>query len=128
MPTNTHIRWSAAAAFVVAAALLVAPTHGAQAAANDATGYGWPVKPFDQPHPVRGNFGDPRTIFAGPPTQRTLLSGLSVALQWVCDEGGVTLQRLIDGKPIASKTEQEIEEANSLIERRLEQLRQEGKA
>jgi hypothetical protein len=26
-------------------------------------GYGWPVKPFDQPHPVRGNFGDPRTIF-----------------------------------------------------------------
>jgi hypothetical protein len=27
--------------------------------------YGWPVKPFDEPHPVRGNFGDPRTNFAG---------------------------------------------------------------
>jgi hypothetical protein len=25
--------------------------------------YGWPVKPFDRPHPVRGNFGDPRTNF-----------------------------------------------------------------
>ena len=22
--------------------------------------YGWPVRPFDKPHPVRGNFGDPR--------------------------------------------------------------------
>src|SRR5205085_7564798 len=27
--------------------------------------YQWPVKPFDRPHPVRGNFGDPRTIFRG---------------------------------------------------------------
>jgi hypothetical protein len=27
--------------------------------------YGWPVKPFDKPHPVRGNFGDPRTSFFG---------------------------------------------------------------
>src|SRR2546425_8557731 len=77
MPTNSHIRSSAAAAFLVAAALLVAPTHPAQAAANQAA-YGWPVKPFDQPHPIRGNFGDPRTIFAGPPTQRTLLSGSGV--------------------------------------------------
>ncbi len=25
--------------------------------------YHWPVKPFDEPHPIRGNFGDPRTIF-----------------------------------------------------------------
>ena len=30
--------------------------------------YHWPVKPFDQPHPVRGVFGDPRTTFNGPPT------------------------------------------------------------
>jgi hypothetical protein len=27
--------------------------------------YGWPVKPFDRPHAVRGNFGDPRTSFFG---------------------------------------------------------------
>lgn len=25
--------------------------------------YGWPLRPFDKPHPVRGNFGDPRTDF-----------------------------------------------------------------
>jgi murein DD-endopeptidase MepM/ murein hydrolase activator NlpD len=30
--------------------------------------YGWPVKPFDQQHPVRGSFGDPRSIFRGAPT------------------------------------------------------------
>ena len=31
-------------------------------------------KPFARLHPIRGSFGDPRTKFAGPPTQRTLLS------------------------------------------------------
>jgi hypothetical protein len=28
--------------------------------------YPWPVFPFRKPHPVRGNFGDPRTIFLDP--------------------------------------------------------------
>ncbi len=28
--------------------------------------YPWPVKPFHRMHPVRGNFGDPRTVFTGP--------------------------------------------------------------
>jgi len=37
--------------------------------------YGWPVKPFDRPHQIRGSFGDPRTEFAGPPTLDTLLNG-----------------------------------------------------
>lgn len=37
--------------------------------------YGWPVKPFDQPRPLRGSFGDPRTIFHGPPTRQTLIAG-----------------------------------------------------
>jgi murein DD-endopeptidase MepM/ murein hydrolase activator NlpD len=37
-------------------------------------GYGWPVKPFDQQHPVRGSFGDPRTVFHGAPTVRSLLT------------------------------------------------------
>jgi hypothetical protein len=32
-------------------ALLLAPAAGA---------YGWPVKPFDKPHPIRATFGDPR--------------------------------------------------------------------
>jgi Peptidase family M23 len=25
--------------------------------------YSWPVRPFDRPHPIRGNFGDPRTVY-----------------------------------------------------------------
>ena len=27
--------------------------------------YHWPIKPFDRQHPIRGNFGDPRTIVSG---------------------------------------------------------------
>ncbi len=41
---------------------------------TQAGGYGWPVKPFDQQHPVRGSFGDPRTVFHGAPTVRGLLT------------------------------------------------------
>ena len=37
--------------------------------------YGWPIKPFDRPHQIRGAFGDPRTQFEGPPTLDTLLNG-----------------------------------------------------
>lgn len=51
-----------------------APTDRATAgvAQRSATEFGWPIKPFDQPHPVRANFGDPRTVFHGPPTAHTL--------------------------------------------------------
>ena len=38
-------------------------------------GYRWPVRPFDEIHPVRGNFGDPRTVFDGPPTTATVIGG-----------------------------------------------------
>jgi hypothetical protein len=34
--------------------LVLAPGAGA---------YGWPVRPFDKQHPIRGGFGDPRTVF-----------------------------------------------------------------
>jgi len=40
-----------------------------------AGGFGWPVKPFNREHPVRGNFGDPRSVFMGPPTLATVLHG-----------------------------------------------------
>src|SRR5262245_4623257 len=36
--------------------------------------YGWPVKPFGRQHPVRGSFGDPRSIFGGAPTRRGLMA------------------------------------------------------
>jgi murein DD-endopeptidase MepM/ murein hydrolase activator NlpD len=32
----------------------------ALAVARTASAYGWPVKPFDRPHAIRGTFGDPR--------------------------------------------------------------------
>jgi murein DD-endopeptidase MepM/ murein hydrolase activator NlpD len=38
--------------------------------------YGWPVKPFDRQHPIRGYFGDPRTSFRGLPTLHDLLTGV----------------------------------------------------
>jgi len=39
--------------------LLLAAAFPAAAAA-----YPWPVKPFDRQHPIRGFFGDPRTVFS----------------------------------------------------------------
>jgi len=43
--------------------LAVAVFLAALAAAPSALAYGWPLKPFNQAHPIRGNFGDPRTVF-----------------------------------------------------------------
>lgn len=63
-------RTSALLAALATAACLAAPAPSAAGAP-----YGWPVAPFDRPHPVRGGFGDPRTIFTGPPTWATLLRG-----------------------------------------------------
>jgi len=45
--------------FVVTALVFVC----ALAAPAAASAYPWPVRPFNKPHPVRANFGDPRTIF-----------------------------------------------------------------
>ena len=36
----------------------------ALAQASAAHAYSWPIKPFGRQHPIRGNFGDPRTIFS----------------------------------------------------------------
>jgi hypothetical protein len=59
----------------VLAATALAAAGAAGATRSTAGPYGWPVKPFDRPHTIRGGFGDPRTLFAGPPTRRTLLTG-----------------------------------------------------
>jgi hypothetical protein len=37
--------------------------------------FGYPIKPFDEEHPIRANFGDPRMQFSGPPNLRTLMHG-----------------------------------------------------
>ena len=40
--------------------LLLAALGSALVAATPAGAYPWPLKPFDKPHAIRGNFGDPR--------------------------------------------------------------------
>jgi len=40
---------------------LVATT--ALASAGAASSYSWPIKPFNRQHPIRGFFGDPRTVY-----------------------------------------------------------------
>jgi murein DD-endopeptidase MepM/ murein hydrolase activator NlpD len=87
MTNTTHIRLSGASRRFVFSVVLLALALGGGIAAHPGSSargahtepsyaYSWPVRPFDRPHPVRGGFGDPRTIFLGPPTQRTLLSGI----------------------------------------------------
>jgi len=92
MPTITHLQRGArrrmATMFLLAAAigggalagrtaLPIQTSPAASLAAATETGgpasYGWPIKPFDQQHPVRGSFGDPRSIFRGAPTRSGLL-------------------------------------------------------
>jgi hypothetical protein len=48
---------TAAVGLALLAALVAAPA---------APGYGWPIRPFEQPHPVRGTFGEPRTVYREP--------------------------------------------------------------
>ena len=48
---------------------------GKQQDALSGQAFGYPIKPFDQEHPIRANFGDPRMQFNGPPTLHTLLNG-----------------------------------------------------
>jgi murein DD-endopeptidase MepM/ murein hydrolase activator NlpD len=94
MATNTHIPRGAqrrlATMFLLVAAIgsgalagrtalpmqtstAAAPTSSTSSVSRDSS-YGWPVKPFDQQHPVRGSFGDPRSVFRGVPTQHGLMT------------------------------------------------------
>lgn len=78
MTTSRTYRKRIAAALGAAAILLsaVAVDTGRAGSDQGCTGsFPWPVKPFDRPHQIRGAFGDPRTVFRGPPTQATLYGG-----------------------------------------------------
>ncbi len=76
---HTAARRRVALAVSVGLALVVLAAGTTALAGSSTEGctgsYAWPVKPFDRPHPIRGAFGDPRTIFAGPPNRDTLLTG-----------------------------------------------------
>jgi peptidase M23-like protein len=64
------------AALLVALVALVSAGAMTQPARTSpvSTSYAWPLEPFHRPHPVRGNFGDPRTNFHGPATHRGLMT------------------------------------------------------
>jgi murein DD-endopeptidase MepM/ murein hydrolase activator NlpD len=91
MTTTTHIQSGAlrrmASLFILTAAIgggamagmtaLPAESSSAASATTSqgrAFSYGWPVKPFDRQHPVRGGFADPRSVFEGPPSVRGLMT------------------------------------------------------
>ena len=73
-PHRTGRHAAIAFATVLAALLSVSLDRMPAATAAVSEPYAWPVKPFDRAHPVRANFGDPRTIFHGPPTQTALMT------------------------------------------------------
>jgi hypothetical protein len=81
-PKSSHTRRLARCPIVIVVLLIVggmcvAPTNFPARAegARSIGSYGWPVKPFDRQHAIRGYFGDPRTIFIGRPTFGNLLHG-----------------------------------------------------
>jgi len=80
-PARHQLVITLAAAALLALASLASSTAAPRASAASSAGdtacggsYRWPVKPFNRPHPVRANFGDPRTTFQGPPTLASLLT------------------------------------------------------
>jgi hypothetical protein len=93
MATNTHTQCGArrrlATMFLLASAIGVGALAGRTAlpaqpsaaapssqisSASQSSSYGWPVKPFDRQHPVRGSFADPRSVFGGNPTLQGLMT------------------------------------------------------
>ncbi len=77
--TSTARALVASTALAVLIALLGLAVATSALAVSTGTGctgaYGWPVKPFDRAHPIRGSFGDPRTVFRGERSERTILQG-----------------------------------------------------
>ena len=70
-----HLNRTTRLLLVLLAALIVAGGFAVAPAIAGSGSYPWPVKPFDRQHPVRGNFGDPRTLFNTPPTTDGALTG-----------------------------------------------------
>ena len=74
------VRRSVVVALLFAALCAVADTGPGSRSAEAArtpihSPYCWPVAPFNRQHPIRGGFGDPRTLFHAPPTLAGLYHG-----------------------------------------------------
>jgi hypothetical protein len=71
---------TALATCVVATALSLPDSVAARARGAATSAYGWPVRPFDRQHPVRGFFGDPRIgLNADGTTSRQFHFGVDVS-------------------------------------------------
>jgi len=65
---------AALATCAVATSLTLPTTAAAESTSSATSAYGWPVKPFNRQHPIRGGFGDPRTLFFAPPTTEGVMT------------------------------------------------------
>jgi hypothetical protein len=87
---------------------------GLAAAAGSAYAYPWPLKPFDRQHPIRGSFGDPRTLFEDPlyadglngPGSFTFHNGVDISAPDGTDVYPVAsgIAHLLDGTAVAVDT------------------------
>ena len=75
--------------------------YAACVAAPSALAYGWPLKPFHKAHPIRGNFGDPRTVFTDPFDPTGVLGGCACSFHNGLDISGVPGQAVY---PVVSGT------------------------
>jgi hypothetical protein len=76
----TAVAIATSSALALAGALNAGPelakaSGKSEAKAASGQSFGYPIKPFDQEHPIRANLGDPRMQFFGAPTLRTLMHG-----------------------------------------------------
>ena len=60
-------------------ALAVPAAAGSHPKVRRLSGYPWPLKPFDRPHPVRGNFDDPRVGFVGDELSSNFHFGIDIS-------------------------------------------------
>jgi hypothetical protein len=68
------MRTSRFATRALIAAGALAATALPSSAASHGQGFPWPVKPFFRQHPIRANFGDPRTVFLGKLGRSSIMS------------------------------------------------------
>jgi hypothetical protein len=78
----TAVAIAASFALALSGALTAGPqiaqatsSAGKQQQALSGEAFGYPIKPFNEEHPIRANLGDPRMQFFGPPTLDTVLHG-----------------------------------------------------
>ena len=75
IPTRGALVALLAPLFVIAALAIASAAQASAPGVGCSGSYGWPVKPFDRAHPIRGGFGDPRTVFQGARSEETILEG-----------------------------------------------------